>query len=117
MTGQGLYAQWMAANGEAHTHVDGWELLEETDQQIWEAMARRVQRAYPTVDIGLSASLTEEIINHLHEASRAEHGVSMLEPGYYIDQAMTMVRALRSLLLLKETQAENARANYRGAPT
>jgi hypothetical protein len=117
MTGQGLYAQWMAANGEANTHVDGWELLEDIDRQIWESMARRVARAYPTVDIGLSASLTESIINNLQEASRAEHGISMMDRGYYIDEAMTKVRALRSLLLLKETQAENARANYRGAPT
>lgn len=114
MTGQGLYAHWMAANGEANTHVDGWELLEEVDQQIWEAFARRLQRSTGRIDIGLSASLTEQIINDLLEASRAEHGVSMLEPGFYIDRAMLNVRALRSLLLLKETQNENA--VYRGAP-
>jgi len=114
MTGQGLYAHWMAANGEARTHVDGWELLEEVDQQIWEAFARRLQRSTGRIDIALSASLTESIINDLLEASRAEHGVSMLEPGFYIDRASTNVRALRSLLLLKETQNENA--VYRGAP-
>lgn len=114
MTGQGLYAHWKASNGEARTHVDGWELLEEVDQQIWEAFARRLQRSTGRIDIGLSASLTEQIINDLLEASRAEHGVSMLEPGFYIDRAMTNVRALRSLLLLKETQNENA--VYRGAP-
>lgn len=112
MTGQGLYAHWMAANGEANTHVDGWELLEEADHQIWEAFARRMNRHTARVDLQLSASLTEQIINDLQEASRAEHGVSMLEPGYYIDRAMTNVRALRSLLLLKETQQENA--VYRG---
>ena len=114
MTGQGLYAHWKASNGEARTHVDGWELLEEVDQQIWEAFARRLQRSTGRIDIGLSASLTEQIINDLLEASRAEHDVSMLEPGFYIDRAMTNVRALRSLLLLKETQNENA--VYRGAP-
>ena len=114
MTGQGLYAHWKATNGEARTHVDGWELLEEVDQQIWEAFARRLQRSTGRIDIGLSASLTESIINDLLEASRAEHGVSMLELGFYIDRATTNVRALRSLLLLKETQNENA--VYRGAP-
>lgn len=113
MTGQGIYAHYFAAHGEAHCNVDPWELLEEVDQQIWEAFARRLQRSTGKIDIGLSASLTEDIINNLLEASRAEHGVSMMGPGYYIDKAMTKVRALRSLLLLKETQNENA--IYRGS--
>lgn len=115
MTGQGLYAQWMAANAEANCIVDGWELLEDIDRQIWESMARRVQRAYPTVDIGLSASLTEEIINNLDRAQLIFG--SRGGESHWVNQAMTKVRALRSLLLLKETQAENARGNYRGAPT
>lgn len=117
MTGQGLYAQWMAANGEANTHVDGWELLEDIDRQIWESMARRVARAYPTVDLQLSASLTESIINHLLAMQYPKKGTTPAELIARMNVMMTEIRALRSLLLLKETQAENARANYRGAPT
>lgn len=112
MTGQGLYAHWKASNGEARTHVDGWELLEEVDQQIWEAFARRLNRSTGRVGLQLSASLTEGIINNLLEAQRAEHGVTTHGPDYYIDEAMIKVRSLRSVLLLKETQNENA--VYRG---
>lgn len=111
MTGQGFYAHWMAANAEANCIVDGWELLEDSDRQVWEAFARRLNRTTGKIDLQLSASLTESIINDLQDAARAEYGVGMLEPGYYIDRAMLNVRALRSLLLLKETQNE---AVYRG---
>jgi len=110
MTGQGLYAQWMAANGEANTHVDGWELLEETDHQIWEAFARRLNRYTGRVDLQLSASLTASIINSLQEVWLALHPEGRPRA---IDDAIINVRALRSVLLLKQTQNENA--VYRGS--
>lgn len=106
MTGQGLYAQWMAANGEANTHVDGWELLEETDHQIWEAFARRLNRYTGRVDLQLSASFTEAIINDAMDL-QLQVGKSKL-----LDNVLINVRGLRSLLLMKETQNENA--VYRG---
>jgi len=112
MTGQGLYAHWMAANGEAHTHVDGWELLEETDHQIWEAFARRLNRSTGRVDIGLSASLTESIINHLLAMQHPKKGTTPRDLMMRMDVMMAEIRSLRSLLLLKETQNENA--VYRG---
>lgn len=107
MTGQGLYAQWMAANGEANTHVDGWELLEDIDRQIWEAFARRLNRSTGRVDIGLSASLTASIINDAMDL-QLQVGKSKL-----LDNVLINVRALRSVLLLKQTQNENA--VYRGS--
>lgn len=112
MTGQGLYAQWMAANGEANTHVDGWELLEETDQQIWEAFARRLNHSTGRVDIGLSASLTENIINNLLEMQHPKKGTTPAHLIALMGIMMQDIRALRSILLLKETQNENA--VYRG---
>lgn len=111
MTGQGLYAHWMVVNGKAKTHVDGWELLEETDHQIWEAFARRLNRSTGQVDIGLSASLTENIINNLLEMQRPRKGTTPKDLMIRMDMMMRDIRALRSVLLLKETQNENV---YRG---